>query len=303
MGMAYRAINLVLLVSALAFAALALFLFPLLVRIDAGSATVLILLAALSAPLHWGLMHEAIHGKLFDDDAWNRRAGRVLGIFIGLNWEIMRFGHLLHHRANRHSFDRPEDVPAGRSVIAAAPAYYFTLLGGGALQAALAPLTVLLPPRGTQWAIEKIFAGEDSANVRGASSRAFLEPRRRARIRADIAGGVAVGALAAWCWGAHWPVLVALYASRWIVLSLLDNAPHYGTSLDSGNAAHNTYLPRGLSWLTLDANLHGVHHEFSDLGWRELRGAFEAAKLPYDSSWLADVLRQLRGPVRLARLE
>jgi fatty acid desaturase len=300
-GMTQKAYNILLLVLALAFAVLALFLFPLLVAVNWRSATALIAMAALTAPLHWGLMHESIHAKLFAGETWNRRAGRVLGIFIGLNWEMMRFGHLMHHRANRHSFDRPEDVAPGRSLAAAAPGYFFTLLGGGTLLNALAPLTVALPPRGTQWAIGKVFAGEDSANVKSAASRVFLDPKRRAHIHADFAASVAVAALAAWCWGAHWPVLAGLYAARWVMLSLLDNAPHYATPIDSGQAARNTYLPRALSWLVMNANLHGVHHEFSDLSWQELRRIFNDSKLAYDGSWLAGVLRQLRGPVRLAR--
>src|ERR1700679_4072332 len=114
---------------------------------------------AVTAPRHWGLMHESIHGKLFENDAANRAAGRLLGISICLDWDIMRFGHLMHHRANRHDRDRPEDVAPGRSRLAAAPGYFFTLLGGGTIQGALAPLAVVLPLRGTERVVQHLFGG------------------------------------------------------------------------------------------------------------------------------------------------
>ncbi|HXL99547.1 MAG TPA: fatty acid desaturase [Rhizomicrobium sp.] len=291
------AINTALLCIALAVAALQFVVFPLFAPLNAASETALIAVLALTAPLHWGLMHESIHGKLFENDAANRAAGRLLGISICLDWDIMRFGHLMHHRANRHDRDRPEDVAPGRSRLAAAPGYFFTLLGGGTIQGALAPLAVVLPLRGTERVVQHLFGGVEA--LRDPALRAFSDPERRLRIRSDFAATLALVALGIWCWGAHWPLLVLAVAARFCVLSLLDNAPHYGTPRDSGTRAYNTLLARPLRWLVLNANFHGVHHQAPQLAWQELPRTFDRSGQSYSGSWIACVLRQFRGPMRL----
>lgn len=291
--------NSALLCIAMLAAALQFVAFPLLVPLTGASAAALIALLALTAPLHWGLMHESIHSKLFESDSGNRAAGRLLGIAVCLDWDIMRFGHLMHHRANRHDLDRPEDIAPGRSRLAAAPGYFFTLLGGGTLKAALGPLAVLLPLRATAWLVQRLFGGAGTEAMRDAALRAFTDPERRARVRVDFAAMLALLALGAWCWGTHWPVLAAAIAARFCVLSLLDNAPHYGTPLDSGTRAFNTVLARPLRWLVLNSNFHGVHHQAPQLAWQDLPRTFARTGETYNGSWLACILRQFRGPIRL----
>ncbi|HEX3673577.1 MAG TPA: fatty acid desaturase [Rhizomicrobium sp.] len=292
-----RRINTVLLAIAALAAVLQFVAFPLLVPVTAASAVALIALSALTAPLCWGLMHESIHNKLFASDRANRIAGRLLGIALCLVWDMMRFGHLMHHRANRHDHDRPEDVAPGRSRLAAAPVYFLTLLGGGTLQNAVAPAAVFLPLRTTDILVERIFGREPG--MRDAALRAFTDPERRARIRADFLAILALIAVSGWCWEAHWPVLAACVLARFAVLSILDNAPHYGTPRDSGTRAYNTTLPPAFRWLVLNANFHGVHHHAPQLAWTELPRAFPGG---FDGSWTAMVLRQFRGPMRLSEL-
>jgi fatty acid desaturase len=292
-----RRINIVLLTIATLVAVLQFAAFPFLVPVTAESATALIVLSALTAPLCWGLLHESIHSKLFANDRANRVAGRLLGLALCLDWDMMRFGHLMHHRANRHDHDRPEDVAPGRSRLAAAPAYFFTLLGGGSLQNAVAPFAVFVPLRVTKALVERIF-GHD-AGIRDAALRAFSDPERRVRIRIDFLAILALLAFGGWCWGAHWPVLAACVLVRFAVLSILDNAPHYGTPRDSGTRAYNTTLPGALRWLVLNANFHGVHHHAPQLAWTELPRAFPGS---FDGSWTAMVLRQFRGPIRLSAI-
>ncbi len=258
-------------------------------------------LAALTTPLHWGLLHEAIHSKLFSSERANRAAGRLLGIGLGLGFDAMRFGHLMHHRANRHSFDRPEEIPPGKSWLGRAPGFYFDLLGGGAFKSSTAPIPVLFPLPITRWFIARIFAGEDSASMGAAAQRAFCEPARRRRMREDFAATLALFALAFYLWGAAWPLLAAAIAARCCMLSLADNAPHYGTPRDSGQKARNTRLPPGLGWLVLNAHLHGAHHVSAELGWRELPAAFRHGGGSYDGGWTLSLLRQLRGPLHPPR--
>jgi fatty acid desaturase len=211
----------------------------------------------------------------------------------------MRFGHLLHHSANRHVFDRPEAVPPGGSRVSSAGPYYLKLLGGHALISSTYAIALALPPRIAAWLIERIASGVEHAAMRSAAFRALTNAGRRRRIRFDLFVICALLALASYCWRAHWPVLAASIAARHLALSLLDNAPHYGTALDSGTNARNTSLPRWASWIVLGQNFHGIHHGSPGLRWHDLRRAFERSASRYDGSWLASVLRQFRGPIVL----
>ncbi|HEY2070849.1 MAG TPA: fatty acid desaturase [Rhizomicrobium sp.] len=291
-------INATLLAIAASAAVLQFFVFPLFMPVSALSIALLLAFLAITTPLTWGLLHESIHGKLFADDAANRFAGRLLGYALCLNWDMMRFGHLMHHRANRHEHDRPEDVAPGGSILAAAPLYYLTLLGGGSILAAAAPLPILLPLSATESLTPHIFP---EPGLREAAKRAFTDPARRIRVRVDFVVLVLLLVGTFWLYGAHWPVLLACIATRFVMLSLLDNAPHYGTPKDSGTRAYNTTMPRRLRWLVLNANFHGVHHHAPQLAWTELPNTF-AGSYPgrFEGSWIAMIFRQFRGPVRLS---
>jgi fatty acid desaturase len=290
---AHEKTNAALLAGALAVAVLQFFLAPLILPMDTWTGLTLVVLCAITTPLHWGLMHESIHGNLFRNPAANRRAGRVLGNFLCLSWDVMRFGHLLHHSNNRHEFDRPEVVPPGGSRLAAAGPYYLKLLGGHALISAVSSMAPALPTRVVMQLIPK------TEPMRTAARRAFANKERQSRIRSHLCVTILLLALAGFCWGAHWPVFVATIAARFTMLSLLDNAPHYGTSLTSGTYARNTSLPRWAHWLVMGHNFHGIHHGATGLGWQELRAAFTRAGKRYEGSWTAMVLRQFRGPVYL----
>src|SRR6185503_10621556 len=102
-------------------------------------------IVALTTPLHYGLMHETMHGNLFAKPEWNRAVGRLLGIALGLPWETMRFGHLAHHSNNRHKFDRPEYLAPSDNYFGAAAIYYTKLTIGNALIYALLPLLIFFP--------------------------------------------------------------------------------------------------------------------------------------------------------------
>jgi fatty acid desaturase len=274
-------------------ALLQFFAAPLLFPVGLSGTVALVALCMVATPLHWGLMHESIHGNLFADTKANRRAGRLLGVFLCLSWDVMRFGHLLHHSNNRHEFDRPEAVPAGSSRGRAAGPYFAKLLGGHALISAVSSIGLALPSRLVERLIPK------AEPMRTAALRAFLNLERQSRIRGDVLLIALLIVAAVWCWGALWPILAATIGARFFTLSLLDNAPHYGSALDSGTYARNTRLPRWLSNLVTGHNFHGIHHGATGLKWQELRAVFENSARAYEGSWTAMVLRQFRGPVFL----
>ncbi|HEX4157794.1 MAG TPA: fatty acid desaturase [Rhizomicrobium sp.] len=289
----HETMNAALLAAALSVSLLQFLLAPLILPMGAWTALGLVCLCAVTTPLHWGLMHESIHGNLFRDPATNRRAGRVLGNFLCLSWDVMRFGHLLHHSNNRHEFDRPEAVGPGGSLLAAAGPYYLKLLGGHALISCASSIGLALPTRVVTQLVPK------AEPMHTAASRAFTNKERQARIRGDLCGTVLLVGLAVVCWGAHWPIFAATIAVRFLMLSLLDNAPHYATAINSGTYARNTSLPRFAHWLVMGHNFHGIHHGATGLRWQELRSAFARAGSAYEGSWTAMVVRQFRGPVVL----
>ncbi len=279
-------------------AALEFGVFPLLFPGWSAGAVILAATVIFSAPLHYGLMHETMHGNMFRASEWNRRVGRVLGVTLGLPWETMRFGHLAHHAFNRHEFDRPEHLPAGKSYAGAAPAYFAKLVLGNALIYALAPYLAVLPVPTMERVVARMAPGDDAAVLRQATSRTFSNPARRAMVRTDLVSFVLLTILAAAAWRAQWWVFALCILGRWSVLSVLDNAAHYGMPLDSRQEARNTRFPSRLSFLVLNQNFHGVHHQNPDLHWSALPQAFGTAD--DDGPWLGAVARQFHGPVRLS---
>jgi fatty acid desaturase len=287
---------------AVALAAIAVLqfgLFPLLFPAGGAADLALIAVVVLTAPLHYGFMHETMHARPFTSEAWNRRIGRALGITLGLPWETMRFGHLSHHSLNRHKYDCPEHREPNQAWLSAALVYYGKLLIGNELIYVAVPL-VLLP----RWSVsQRLFARFDSseatAQFRTAALRVFSNPARRNAVRLDLALIVGLFALAVILWGAHWWVFAACVLLRWVVLSILDNAPHYATPLGSGLDARDTHMPWALRWLVMNGNYHGIHHGDANLHWSDLPGSFANSKRAYAGSWLVGVLRQFRGPVEL----
>jgi len=262
------------------------------------SIVLLLAIAVVSAPFHWALLHEAIHGHLFSADKWNTRGGRLLGVLLGYSFDAVRFGHLGHHRFNRHSLDRPEDRQ-GKSWRAAAPFYYFNLFFGQALGSMLGSVLFLLPAPAALALFRRTMRAPDVAPLQAAGLRYFGDTTRRWRMRLDVLLAAALFAAALWTWGPRWPLLLACLLARWMTLSILDNAPHYGTPRDSNLYAPDMRAPSWVSGVLLNGNLHGLHHAQPDLPWRELPARFAETQGRYATAWLTTVLRQFKGPMAL----
>ena len=112
-------------------------------------------------PLHWGLIHEAIHSHLFPKRGLNETYARLLSILHGLPFDATRFGHLVHHRFSRHAYDRP-DVYDGRGAYALAwLRYHGRLFGGVYLSLFFIPLIAFLPvPLGVRLVENAILSAE-----------------------------------------------------------------------------------------------------------------------------------------------
>jgi len=252
---------------------------------------------ALFTTTWWSVIHEAIHGLLFPRRGMNNAAGRLLAVLFGLPFQPVAFGHLFHHRQNRSRLDRAEVYLRKTPRLRAALDYYARLLGGLYLaEVALCFLVWLPRPRLMRLVARRFDAAELSTEGK-LLQRTVLDPAALRGIRLDAAGVLFCLGSSFWLYGPHAWMLIAVLLGRGLLLSIMDNAYHYGTPLDAPRYALNLGLPRSLSAAILHFNLHRQHHLHPATSWRELPRLFAAAKDRYDGSYPALTLRQLRGPL------
>src|SRR5262249_27734496 len=106
-----------------------------------------------------------------------------------------------------------------------------------------------------------------------------------------------------YAYGSHAWMLVAGVALRAALISIADNAFHYGTRLDVPLEAMNLRLPRPLEIFVLAFNLHSVHHRHPGVRWHGLRSTFTAEGDQFHLGWFTAAARQLRGPISAEALE
>jgi len=282
-----------------ALAGLQLFVLPLALLSHAPLwAGVLMLLISLATPFNTAVLHEAIHGRIARRAAWNDRVGRALGICAGVSLDVVRFGHLAHHRSNRHALDRPDVIEPGQSPISAGIKYYAHLFGGLYFGEILASVAMLLPRSAIDVLLKRAMAKDEPEIVRMQVAARRVLDRRFARVRLDAMIAILLYASAFYLYGAWWPLLLAGIVMRGFIVSLQDNAPHYGTPAIIGATAHNTIAPRWMAVFMLNQNLHAVHHDRPELHWNALPGAVGKSAMRTSGPYLALLLRQFRGPRR-----
>ncbi|MFJ2666560.1 fatty acid desaturase [Nocardia fluminea] len=152
-------------------------------------------------------------------------------------------------------------------------------------------------PERTIRALGRLVDAPDS--VGGLVLARVAQPAVLGKLRADAAAIVVIHIAAFLAYGAHGWMLLAAIGGRALVISLSDNAYHYGTDLESPRAAMNLRLPHVLERCFLSFNLHDVHHRHPGLRWYELRSRFDIEGGHYHLGWFSDVARQLRGPIEL----
>lgn len=287
--------NIGLVVIATTIGACQLFVVPLLLRVDAAWGWLLVPLVLTTTPF-WSLIHEAIHGALLRDRARNDRVGRMLAVLYGSPFAMLKIGHLLHHRYSRVRERTEIYDPAVTSRLGAAPAFYLKLLGGLYLLEVIALVLAVLPARAIR-AVGRRVEAPDS--VGGLLLDRVAQPAVLDKFRTDAAAIAGVHTLALLAYGAHWWMLLAALGGRALIISLSDNAYHYGTDLDAPREAMNLRVPRPLERFALNFTLHDVHHRHPGLRWYELRERFDAEGGRYHLGGFTAVARQFRGPIPL----
>lgn len=257
-------------------------------------------MAGLTLPL-WALVHDCFHGSFSPRSKVNGRVGRVLAVGFGAPYQLLRTGHLLHHKHNRGPRDRSEVYDDRRgSWLGMAPSYYFRLLGGLYFYELLAVPLLCLP---RAWVAAAIRRASGADNVVEQMGAVLLRPQVLREMRQDALAVMLLLGLSAWCYGPHAWMLVLALVARGLVISLHDNSYHYDTPLEGAADALTLRLPAWASPLVLHFNYHDTHHRHPQLGWRELPAAHRRDGGRFDIAFGTALLRQLRGPLPLSRVQ
>jgi len=259
----------------------------------------LLVAVMLTAPAHWALVHEAVHGLLLRDRAWNKRLGRALSVAFLCPFQVLRFGHLCHHALNGRPSDRPELYdPARKGWLWARVVFYYRLFFGLYLGELYCVLLCFLPrPLLRRVARSMAYEGNpDSLRMAEVAERQLTEPRPLAEMRSDAALILLLLAASLALYGAWWWLLVLALLGRGLPISFLDNAPHYAMPLGDLRQGHDLRLAQPLRWLLLNGNFHGTHHRHPTLPWTAWPARFAADGGRFQGSYFRTPLRQLRGP-------
>jgi fatty acid desaturase len=249
-------------------------------------------------PALWAMVHEAVHGGLHPDRMWNDRIGRVLAGLFGAPFQILRLGHLMHHRHNRSELNRIE-VARGAPTLADRAGYYGRLFGGLYVGELLASVLAILPDLFYRPLIRLAFGDEapDGRTMWDGARRQLLEEPGRSRMRLDgLLITLAFGG-AFWLYGQHWWMLALALAGRGFLVSFFDNVYHYANPLDEVMAGYDLRLPRAAQALFLNFNFHATHHRKPNAPWTALPTVFDELGHRFEDDFAAAAIRQLEGPI------
>ncbi|HZH29121.1 MAG TPA: fatty acid desaturase [Azospirillaceae bacterium] len=264
----------------------------------------LVLAGIATTPTHWALIHEGIHRHLHPDRRVNDLVSRGLAVLFGAPLRLLRTGHLGHHQLNGAVCERPELMAGVTGTAAARAGFYARLLGGVHLFEIAGNALAFLPSRWRVAVVRRIFydGHADAPGAADAAVRALTGRRALRELRRDGALALGVLGFAAWAYGGAWPWLAAGLLGRAVLVSLLDNAFHYGAPLGDPHSGHNFALPGWIAPAMLHFHLHRVHHRHPDLPWSALPQALVQDGDRLDGGFAAGIARQFRGPVHPSRL-
>ena len=246
-----------------------LFGLPLVLKAFGVQAAWFLLPIMLLQPLHWGLIHEGIHARLLPTRRANEFYSRLLSVALGLPFDATRFGHLVHHRFPRHSYDRADVYDGRNSYSLAWLGYRFRLFGGVYLGELVSPFIAFVPASlGIRMVVGAIPLDEaDDTVVRRLFASLVQNVPKRRRTRSGFAMTLALYAASASLYGTWWPILLATMYVRGIWHSFADNVSHHGVALDRRARARNYTLPPMFHMLVMNHHLHLTHHLYPRVPW------------------------------------
>ena len=262
---------------------------------------VIIPIAALNNPF-WALIHETIHDLFSSSSRTNLATGRLLSMFFGSPFHVLRLTHLSHHKFNRSPLEKGTEIydPMRASRLRASLGYFFYICCGLYLLEVFSAFLFLLPKKSFHRLGRRL--AEQGNTQEKWLARKFTDAKLVGEIRIDSIAILLMFSLSAFCYGTHWRVLVSLLSARMFLISYMDNVYHYGSTLNITISGHNLWLPRILSTLILNFNFHRVHHRNPAVPWAKLPELFAEHADRFDRSLLTAAVNQLRGPIPLSDL-
>jgi len=257
-------------------------------------AACLLLPIALLQPLHWGLIHEAIHSHLLADRRKEEFFARILSVIHWLPYDATRYCHLVHHRFSRHAYDRADEYD-GRGLYALAWLRYRLWLCGGLYWAVLfSPLIAFLPePFRARLMANAVPIREDGdRKIRRLFVSLALNARKRRRTCREFALTVVLYGASVWVYGEWWPMLVAAMCSRGLWHSITDNLAHHDVALDEPERARNHGVPPWFGTLLLNQHLHLTHHRWPRVSWRTLPKMIDSGDTKPPENYFRAAFRQ-----------
>lgn len=242
----------------------------------------------------WGLIHEAIHKNLHPELKTNELMGRALAIAMGVSFNVVRFGHLMHHKLNRKW--QSELVPENNWKTKAV--YYCVLLGGLYVQEVFSSFMLsLLPRKIFLWLCSK---GELSSHpeVGAAGERIFYQKNIVALVRKDTLAIAILYAMSFIIYGKYWPLLLAFIVAKALLVSFMDNIYHYGTMDDNSEAGKDLALPNWAAVVLLNSNYHDTHHRNPEVTWINLPRVYAEKGYNFKGRFFEHGLMQFKGPIK-----
>ncbi len=243
---------------------------------------------------HWALIHEAIHKHLHPSTRINDYTARVLSVFMGASFHILRFGHLMHHKLNRswQSELVKEDTALAKAN------YYFTLMGGLYISEILGSIAMsLLPRRAFLWLTNK-GSLTSHPDIRTAGERFFYVKTNAAHVRVDTACIFLLYGISFLLYQEAYGFLLLFIGTRAFIVSFMDNIYHYGTASDNSQAGKDLELPAFAQRLLLNSNYHDTHHRNPQVAWVYLPHMHRRQHRAFTGDFIRHGLSQFRGPIK-----
>lgn len=258
----------------------------------------------------WALIHEGIHSNFNSDTKKNNIYSRFLAILIHSNFEVLKFGHLMHHRYNRTDYDLTEGCNTKSKqqsllnykfyLLLQNLGYYFHITIGLYLAELIGPLLMLIPINIITKYADKILGSEHGYVING--KNILLKPARVKKIRLDNCINILFFSLIIFLYiNTIWLYLTYL-TIRALLISSVDNLPHYGCSRDKISGAFNLSAPRLWQAMILNFNLHRIHHKYPNLAWHLLPEKFNSDQDYYDLNYFRQYFLQWRGVIDKSKL-
>lgn len=266
--------------------------------------SLLALPALVCSNTYWALMHEGIHYSLFPNKKVNDYLSRAMGIVFGCAFNVVRAGHLLHHRMNRTHHDRTEVFEPEKQKWLNKCLYYYWFITGGLYQIEVLICFLSFVPKALL--LNKLknaaHAKSDPESI-DYFHKQLERPNILNQIRIDTVLTIALYSISFILYGKLWWVLIVFLLVRGFLISMADNLPHYNTPINDRRFAYNLRASNWLRMLLLNFNYHRVHHHYPNVPWHQLPEVYaekdNVARYSYGRQWL----NQFKGLIHIQDIE